>query len=193
MVEVGIFGRSSLIDHDGKLLPLSHGDEDSFNPANLSDFAVMASAISDPTSKGNDKSEGFLGLGASLLKATSRGHLRLRSSNPNDTPLCEMRYISTPEDTFALRAALQDGDLDAFIEQKVDTMYHYSSSCRMAPLDDALPGVVDDELRVHGIGNLRIADASIFPAVPATHPQALVYTVAEKCADMILHHSCVAN
>ncbi|KIJ66623.1 hypothetical protein HYDPIDRAFT_151307 [Hydnomerulius pinastri MD-312] len=72
-------------------------------------------------------------------------------------------------------------------------MIHYSSSCRMAPMDDPLPGVVDDELRVHGIANLRIADASIFPTVPSTHPQALVYAVAEKCADMILSRTHLKN
>jgi choline dehydrogenase len=55
----------------------------------------------------------------------------------------------------------------------------------MAPEDDVRPGVVDDELRVHGVEGLRIADASIFPDVIATHLQAPVVMVAEKCADMI--------
>lgn len=123
-----------------------------------------------------------------------------------------MRYLSTPEDWEALRAALRVSvelarqmrdagypleacsapgaldktTLDEFIKEKVGTMFHYSSTCRMAPLTDPFPGVVDDHLRVHGTTNLRISDASILPAVPATHPQALVYVIAEKCSDLVL-------
>lgn len=123
-----------------------------------------------------------------------------------------MNYLSSPEDWIALRAALRvsielarqmradgyslgnvnvpsaldDATLDEYIKEKVDTMYHYSSSCRMADLDDPAPGAVDDELRVYGVKNLRIADASVLPCVPATHPQALIYAVAEKCADMVM-------
>lgn len=125
-----------------------------------------------------------------------------------------MNYLSAAEDGAALRAALRvtvqlaremrangyplvaikgrvpsavdDETLDAFIKERLDTIYHYASSCRMAPETDVLPGVVDPALRVHGIANLRICDASVFPAAPATHPQALVYAVAEKCADMML-------
>jgi choline dehydrogenase len=57
----------------------------------------------------------------------------------------------------------------------------------MAPENDsARPGVVDDELRVHGVTGLRIADSSVFPRAPSAHPMAPVTMVAEKCADMIL-------
>lgn len=53
----------------------------------------------------------------------------------------------------------------------------------MAPEEEQ--GVVDDELRVHGIQGLRIADCSIFPVIPSAHPQAPVVMVAERCADFI--------
>jgi choline dehydrogenase len=48
-----------------------------------------------------------------------------------------------------------------------------------------MPGVVDDELRVYGVHGLRVADASVFPSIPATHLQAPVVMVAEKCADFL--------
>jgi len=57
----------------------------------------------------------------------------------------------------------------------------------MAPENDSNGGgVVNDALIVYGVENLRVADSSIFPWVPATHTQAPTVAVAEKCADMIL-------
>ena len=173
---------------------------------------AQQSCISDPQVKRADRSQGFVGLNAALLKSTACGCLILRSLDPTDAPQCKLNYLSTSEDKAALRAALrltveiaknmrdagypieetcapaslEDACLDSFIRDKAETMFHYSSTCRMAPLDDLHPGVVDDELIVHGIVNLRIADASIFPSVPGAHLQALVYAVAEKCADMMV-------
>ena len=97
-----------------------------------------------------------------------------------------MRAVGYPLEAFNCPSALDDATLNDFIREKVDTMFHYSSTCRMASLADPIPGVVDDELRVHGVSNLRISDASVFPTVPATHPQAPLYAIAEKCAGMIL-------
>ncbi|KAI0052729.1 GMC oxidoreductase [Auriscalpium vulgare] len=212
MVEVEVFGLSSLVSDEGTPDALLEEHTDSQDPKNLPDFCVIACPIADVRVSNADKSKGFFGLNAGLLKSQSHGTVRLLSTDPNADPICDMRYLTAPEDGGALRAALRvvlriaremreggypledlnvptaadDASLDAYIKANMDTMYHYSSSCRMAPADDARPGVVDDELRVYGIHNLRIADASIFPDVPATHPQALVYAIAEKCADMIL-------
>ncbi len=52
-------------------------------------------------------------------------------------------------------------------------------------LPRGLGGVVDPELRVHGTGNLRVVDASVFPVVPGAHLQAVVYAVAVKAADLV--------
>ncbi|KAJ7021772.1 hypothetical protein C8F04DRAFT_1241131 [Mycena alexandri] len=211
-VEVEIFGMSSLIRADGRPKDITPQDKDPFNPANRPDFAVMACTMADPRGPGIDRSKGFFGLNCALLNADSRGRVCLRSRDPMENPICEMQYLSSPKDLVALRAALRvsrqlagqmckdgyaledvtvpadlsEGTLDAFIRQRVETMYHYASSCRMAAEDDTLPGVVDTALRVHGINNLRISDASVLPSAPAAHPQALIYAVAEKCADMVL-------
>ncbi|KAI6031099.1 GMC oxidoreductase [Pisolithus microcarpus 441] len=212
LIELEVFFLSSLVGKDGRVKPISKEREDPFNAENIPDIAVLPCPISNPNTEGADKWTGLFGLNPALLKVTSRGSLRLRSLDPKDAPLCKLNYLSTPEDRVAMRAALrlsaeiarqmcdigyplketlipkslEDADLDSFMHGRADSMYHYSSTCRMAPLDDPLPGVVDDDLRVHGTINLRIVDASIFPAVPATHPQALVYAVAEKCSDMII-------
>ncbi|RZF42118.1 hypothetical protein LSTR_LSTR006711 [Laodelphax striatellus] len=61
---------------------------------------------------------------------------------------------------------------------------HQAGTCKMGPVGDP-SAVVDPELRVHGITNLRVIDASIFPLVPNANPIASIIMVAEKGADMI--------
>ena len=55
----------------------------------------------------------------------------------------------------------------------------------MSPETNATPGVVDDELRSHGVQGLRVVDASVFPIIPATYLQAPAVMVAEKCPDFL--------
>jgi choline dehydrogenase-like flavoprotein len=68
------------------------------------------------------------------------------------------------------------------------TAYHLCGTCRMGPAADSA-SVVDDELHVHGLEGLRVADASIMPAVPSANTSAAGFRIAEKAADMILGHS----
>lgn len=64
------------------------------------------------------------------------------------------------------------------------TIYHLCGTCKMGPKEDR-KSVVDPRLRVHGIKNLRVADASIIPEIPAAHTNAPVIMIAEKGSDMI--------
>ena len=78
-------------------------------------------------------------------------------------------------------------EIDKFIRRRIRTTYHYSSTCRMGLEDDSkMPGVVDDELRVHGVTGLRVCDASVFPKILSAHLQAPTAMLAERCADFIL-------
>ncbi|KAK7001504.1 FAD/NAD-P-binding domain-containing protein [Favolaschia claudopus] len=208
IVEMEIFGTASLFGSDGKL---KAGAE--LKPELRPDFAIISVPVAAPNVPGVDYSKGLFAQTIALMKPESRGTLRLRSTNPADTPLCEMNYLSAPADYAVLRTAIRvsahlcktmqasgyplevaaipedlddDEKLDVFIRRGLQTEYHYASTCRIANEEDALPGVLDASLRVHGVAGLRIADASVLPGSPAVHPQAVVYAVAEKCADMML-------
>lgn len=60
-----------------------------------------------------------------------------------------------------------DAELADMIRDELETLYHPCCTARMAPLEDG--GVVDTTLRVYGIPNLRIVDASVFPEITSGH------------------------
>jgi choline dehydrogenase len=76
-----------------------------------------------------------------------------------------------------------DAEMDAFIRQKAETIYHPVGSCRMGA--DAR-SVVDPELRVRGVAGLRVIDASVMPTLVGGNTNAPTIMVAEKAVDMIL-------
>ena len=142
----------------------------------------------------------------------SIGTVRLSREGANDIkvdPIVNPNYLSDPEDWEVYRRGLvfareigremaksgypcdeaqvptsnSTEDLDAYIRSNSYTAQHLLSSCRMKPLQEG--GVVDQELKVHGIDGLRIADGSVFPGMIASRPQATVVMIAERCAEFI--------
>ncbi len=157
-----------------------------------------------------DPYPGFL-LGICPCRPTSRGYLQIRSSDPFDQPeiypnslstnhdLQEMlegvrflrKLAATPAMSALIEEELQPGTAvesdEAMIEdirQRSSTVFHPVSTCRMGP--DPAENVVDARLRVHGLQNLRIIDASIFPAVTSGNTNAPAIMVGEKGADLVL-------
>ncbi len=144
-----------------------------------------------------------------LLRPSSRGTLKLASADPMAAPLIDPNFFGHPDDLPRLGAgfklmrhilsqpalaglggrelassasARSDAEIEAFIRQYADTIYHPVGTCRMGsgPLD-----VVDAELRVHGLQGLRVVDASMMPSIVSGNTNAPVIAVAEKAADLI--------
>ncbi|SJL10545.1 related to choline dehydrogenase and related flavoproteins [Armillaria ostoyae] len=76
-----------------------------------------------------------------------------------------------------------DEELTEILKSRIETLYHPTSSCRMAPQEQY--GVVDARLRVYGLKALRICDASIFPWIVSGHTAGACFAAAEKLADEI--------
>ncbi|KAJ7177638.1 alcohol oxidase [Mycena filopes] len=206
--------RSDLVgpDHDLRTTNLDPKQLDSTKPENVPDIEIMAVPVNS-TDEEVPVGTGVFSLLTVLLRPRSRGTVRLESADPMKGPRCELGFLADAADRALARKAARisrrigeemrtqgyamealnfgpgadsDAELDAFINKNYRTTMHYSSTCRMAPEDDVVPGVVDDRLRVHGVRNLRIADCSIFPDIIANHPMATAVMVAEKCVHMIL-------
>ncbi len=139
----------------------------------------------------------------------SRGAVRLRSPDPAERPSIQANYLSQPADRHAAVAGARlgqriartppfaglveqelappsDSDSDAallaFIRRTATTVYHPCGTCRMG--SDAA-AVLDPQLRVRGIGGLRVADASAFPTIPTTNIQPAVMMLAERAAQFL--------
>jgi choline dehydrogenase-like flavoprotein len=76
-------------------------------------------------------------------------------------------------------AILDVGDaLEVYVRTALLTAWHPAGTAAMLPKE--LGGVVDPELKVYGVSNLRVVDASIIPMLPSSHTMATVYAIAEK-------------
>jgi choline dehydrogenase len=147
---------------------------------------------------------------ASVVAPSSRGSVRLASPAPDAAPLIDPGFLTDPRDVDRLetglrmiRAAAATGEfapveltelwpgpdagtseaLRGYIRRAVGSYYHPAGTCRMGTGGDA---VVDPELKVRGVAGLRVADASIMPAITNAHPNATVLAIAERAADLIL-------
>jgi choline dehydrogenase-like flavoprotein len=151
-------------------------------------------------------------MGPILVKPRSRGSIELRSADPLDKAIIDPQYLS--DDAGADRAALisglrmsatiarspamsgvlgkiarpvgattlDDETFETAINACSQTLYHPVGTCRMGS-DDA--SVVDPQLRVRGVDGLRVADASVMPAIVRGHTHAPSVLIGEKASDLI--------
>ncbi len=143
--------------------------------------------------------------GISQMQSESRGSSHIRSADPAAPPSIRYNYLSTERDRQVMVDGLKiarricnaaplrdyvageflpgdkvqsDEDWLAYVREMGETVFHPTSTC-------SLGAVVDEKLRVKGIQNLRVIDASVMPAVPSGNINAAVLAVAEKGADLV--------
>jgi len=164
------------------------------------DLLVSAAHLNDP----GISPAGAIVLAVSVVRPESRGRLSVRSADPRDAPAIDLNLLATPRDrsrmleglklsrgiglgkTFATVAEsemlpgdqIRDADLERAIDQQVASFQHATSTVPMGGDTDEW-AVVDGTGAVRGIGNLRVIDASILPAVPSVPTNLTVIMVAE--------------
>ena len=145
------------------------------------------------------------------IRPTSRGEINIISNDMKDYPKIKMNYLSTEDDRYVAAQGLklirkimletktfkkyepeeyrpgihikEDEELVKAGSDYTQTIFHPVGTCKMGHDENA---VVDDRLKVHGIENLRVVDASIMPNITSGNTNAPTIMIAEKASDMIL-------
>ena len=143
-----------------------------------------------------------------LVAPKSRGTVKLASDKPTDRPIVDMQFLSHPDDVKYLERAigvareiahapalkdhvvkeiapgkqLEGEELANFVRNGATTYFHSSGACRMGKDDEA---VVDAELRVNGIRNLRIADSTIMPRIVSVPTMPVCALIGVRMANML--------
>jgi choline dehydrogenase len=175
----------------------------------LAPVHIVNEGMSDPEGHG-------VWVSPCLLTQRSRGSVRLGSNDPTAKPIVHNAFYTSGDDMQRMIAALRltleicaqpalrpycaepfttpDGDdeaaLRAHVARTTFAIYHPVGTCRMGVDTEA---VVDDQLRVNGLQQLRVVDASVMPAVPRGNTNAPTIAIAERAADLIRHGRALAT
>lgn len=159
--------------------------------------------------RGKDLPEQAFTMLAGVIRPKSIGRVYLKSADPADLPAVDPRYLSDPQDVRAMEKAIElcreiadqpalaswrgeelspgadvrGDELHEYIREQLLTYHHPAGTCRMG-LDEQ--AVVDPQLRVRGLKNVRVADCSIMPAVTSGNTHAPAVMIGERAADLIL-------
>lgn len=156
--------------------------------------------------------KGFFSLLAIVMHPLSRGNIHIDTSNPSGKPVINPNYLSNEHDLEAVTQAIKycrkiattepmrsiweseyepgldnvqtDEQWKDYVRRTALSIYHPVGTCSMLPKEDG--GVVDSRLKVYGVDNLRVVDASIMPLLISAHIQTAVYGIAEVAADLII-------
>jgi choline dehydrogenase len=166
------------------------------------DLLISAAHLNDP---GLSPTGGAIVLAVSVVRPESRGRLRLRSADPREAPVIDLNLLATPRDRSRMLEGLKlsrgiglakafsavsaremlpgeevrdDADLRRVLDEQITSFQHATSTVAMGGDGDEW-AVVDGMGAVRGVGNLRVIDASILPAVPSVPINLTVIMAAE--------------
>ena len=195
-------------DHPAVFVPFADADPPAHPHMHSSQAALNVDCGADPAGDAEVllfarpfSIGGDLHLMCSLQAPDSRGTITITSPDPRAVPSIRYHYLRTEHDRRRLRHAIRtaaellraglgarvsppgdvlgnDRALDGWISEHLTTAVHLSGSAAIGP-------VVDEQLRVHGVPGLRIADTSVLPRVPRRGTSATAVAVGEKAASLI--------
>lgn len=150
------------------------------------------------------------------MNSDVRGHVKIKSSDPGAYPAIRFNYLSTEQERREWVEAIHktreimtqpafdpfrgpelapgedvrtDEAILDFVAREGESAYHPSCTCAMGTHERA---VTDAQLRVHGVENLRVVDASVMPHITNGNIYAPVMMIAEKAADLIIGNTPLA-
>ena len=144
-------------------------------------------------------------ISAHLLEQRVRGRIFLKSADPREVPVIDSRMLEDPADVKAMVSAMEfmaklaggikefygpliqpaaKEDWAKFARSSYDSYHHGVGTCMMGPASDTM-AVVDQQLRVHGMENLWVGDASIMPTVTHANTNLTSIMIGERLADLI--------
>src|SRR5712664_2636132 len=149
-------------------------------------------------------------MNVNVLRSESTGSIHVKSPDPAEPPAIRFNFLSTAHDRAGVLAAIRKGrelmatsplkevtgeeiapgahlqtddELLDWVKKNAETTYHPVGTCKMG--SDPM-AVVDDQLRVHGMQGLRVADASIMPTLTSGNTNAPSIMIGEKASRMML-------
>jgi len=176
------------------------------------DMQITASAFSSPIGGADPFDSEGVRFNCILEFADGAGEVKLSANDPNVQPVLNYRYLELDRDLERLRESVRitirllehqafgpivaerlqptdedlatDDNLDKWMRKTVFNTTHASGTCKIGPDSDAL-AVVDQHLNIHGLQNIKVADASVMPNVIRANTNCTTIMIGERCADWI--------
>ena len=186
--------------------------EDSYLRNDMQISPLLMTSEHRPAQVVIDDDENYIGISASLQLALGKGELRLKSNDPLEYPYLDYNYYEEPFDLERMRKGIRtcieigehenyrglllervnpvdselvsDAALDDWLMRNSGTSHHVSGTCKMGPASDGM-AVVNQQGKIHGLENIRVADASVMPDCIRANTNATTIMIGEKIADYI--------
>lgn len=207
-IQYMLFGSGPVASTSSEVMAFVH----SASGTAIADLQLYCAPVMLPTTLLPPQAGHGLSLLVNLVAPKSRGFMRLRSSNPADAPIIDPNYLDHPGDLQAMVNGLRyvrkitesaplngmvtevlgpdpslqsDADLATYSKAVTTTNFHPIGSCRMG-LDSDPTAVLNTNLQVRGIEQLRVFDASMMPSIISANTNAPVMAIADRGVDLMM-------